>query len=102
VPIWNLKFRWARSVEIIDCDFKFGKIAMDNKKPPIKLVTWKNVTLMIIAAILGIGLAIYRSYSEHGHLTKVDIIASLLALVMGTAIMVTIIGWANRPEKRSE
>ncbi len=67
------------------------------KKRDLKLVTWRQVVLMFVAATGGIGLNAYRTYKSQGHL-DVTWVAVVSLAVIG-AIFFFVIRHANRPEK---
>ena len=71
---------------------------MSDKKPVTKLFTWKHLTYLCLAIIVGLAVVIYRNFERKGHLEKRDLITVIITGVVTTMIVFTVVWYGNRPD----
>ena len=72
-----------------------------DKRKSLKLVTLRQVVIMTVAAIGGIGLNAYRTYKTEGRLDSTWVWATLITLVFIGTMFIFLARYANKPEKEN-
>lgn len=70
---------------------------VSNKKPKIKLLTWKHGLVIGTGILVGIAFGILRVYLTKGYLEISDITQLILPFAILIVLIVIFLYWANRP-----
>jgi len=72
---------------------------MDKNSKKIKLVSGKNIILMILAVCIGLGWYAYKYYVQNGQIDIILIFSVIVGLIICMGTILGITWWANKSEK---
>lgn len=73
--------------------------AMNDKKPPTKLFTWKHCIFIGVPFIIVIALKLYRDYELKSYLSGRDLIFTVVPLIPLILVVIVIEYLVNRSKK---
>ncbi|MFA5795261.1 MAG: hypothetical protein WC980_09410 [Candidatus Brocadiia bacterium] len=67
---------------------------------PIKLFTKWKIIIIVISVVIGIGIGNYSIYQGKGTFDTVSLMGLLLTIVLVAGIIISLIWYGNKPERR--